>query len=598
MFIRKCAIFCLCLPVLAQAQEPELFISVLNPVHNVVSMYEAKTGLTMIGVFNQPVGGYQKISVYAGFPDKASAPMDQLGIVMQTIDDQKTDRPAQMPVTLTIDGVKAPPVLLQKSRTEQTTQRVNDLTVTPAVEKDVPIFVTVYWGTMPFSTLEQWANAKAYDLEFNGSHLASRWLTLATLKSIRAAVKAEATMFASNQLIPYRVNGKYGFTDTHGRLVIPARFDFAGSFHEDLARVAVDDPQAASGEGGVHRRYGYIDTTGKEVIPMKYSGASNFLGGVAQVVPLQGGNTLMIDKMGQMPTVGPNSLGWKFAVNDGSKGWSTWTQEDMVMSAVQQAGNGPWKYGFWNMQGKIVVPAKYDYATFYTNGKASLRDGKDWLVADKSGNLQKMGRPSGVTVVDGYSDNGMALVKQDNTCKDPVKAWSKTSAPILERLCIDAYGFADASGRLVIPPVYAKATQFSEGLAAAGKPVNCQKDRCNIRYTYVDASGKEIMPTSFARAEPFHGGLAAVVLSQDAEDPAASELAFAKTGGYAYIDHGGPGPTSIYPEEISTLCAGKTPCEQTLGPFEDNIAVITAKLGTGTLTYRIDRAGRIYWDGK
>ena len=55
-----------------------------------------------------------------------------------------------------------------------------------------------------------------------------------------------------------RLNGKYGFIDKSGTLVIPCMYDYADSFHDGLAWV------------GLNGKDGFIDKSGTEVIPCKY----------------------------------------------------------------------------------------------------------------------------------------------------------------------------------------------------------------------------------------------------------------------------------------------------------------------------------------
>lgn len=53
-------------------------------------------------------------------------------------------------------------------------------------------------------------------------------------------------------------DGKWGFKDINGSVVITCKYDYVGSFSEGLARVKLNN------------KWGYIDLTGKEVIPIKH----------------------------------------------------------------------------------------------------------------------------------------------------------------------------------------------------------------------------------------------------------------------------------------------------------------------------------------
>jgi len=65
-----------------------------------------------------------------------------------------------------------------------------------------------------------------------------------------------------DKMISVRKDGKYGYIDTTGKLVIPLEYNRALNFYEGVAYVAKD-------EG-----YGYIDATNKVVLPFEYTNMS------------------------------------------------------------------------------------------------------------------------------------------------------------------------------------------------------------------------------------------------------------------------------------------------------------------------------------
>lgn len=64
-------------------------------------------------------------------------------------------------------------------------------------------------------------------------------------------------------------------------------------------------------------------------------------------------------------------------------------------------------------------------------------------------------------------------------------------------------GFIDLAGRIVIPPSFDSAHQFSESRAVAW---------LNGHAGYIDRSGKFVIPPRFEAAHSFHEGMAAVQL--------------------------------------------------------------------------------------
>lgn len=87
-----------------------------------------------------------------------------------------------------------------------------------------------------------------------------------------------------SRLRPRRIEGKYGYVDAFGKIVIAPRFDAADTFSEGLALVL---------EKG---RFGYIDTRGIFAIPAVFRHARPFQDGFATV--RFGNDWLFIDRAG------------------------------------------------------------------------------------------------------------------------------------------------------------------------------------------------------------------------------------------------------------------------------------------------------------
>lgn len=120
-----------------------------------------------------------------------------------------------------------------------------------------------------------------------------------------------------SSLKPVAINGKWGYTDEAGNMVIPAQFQEAHPFSEGLAAVAFGtDPEAKdiiTGSSGnmmwcisVERTdliWGYIDETGKFIIAPRFNNADDFSEGLAGVMIGANwwtGEWGYIDKSGQM----------------------------------------------------------------------------------------------------------------------------------------------------------------------------------------------------------------------------------------------------------------------------------------------------------
>ena len=84
---------------------------------------------------------------------------------------------------------------------------------------------------------------------------------------------------------------KYGFINTAGEVVIPAKYYLAKDFSDGLA--VVEEWSSASNKAFC----GYIDKTGTVVIPIEYSSCTSFKNGVAEV--RQGDDSFYINKQGK-----------------------------------------------------------------------------------------------------------------------------------------------------------------------------------------------------------------------------------------------------------------------------------------------------------
>lgn len=115
--------------------------------------------------------------------------------------------------------------------------------------------------------------------------------------------------------------GKWGFTDSLGKIIIPIKYDNANSFKNGIAIVSLN------------HKYGCINKSGKTVIPFKYDMLWEFNEGLA-----------------------PANIGLKFTTSGG---------HDVVEK------NGKW--GFINQKGKIIIPFIYDsILRSFENGKAEV----------------------------------------------------------------------------------------------------------------------------------------------------------------------------------------------------------------------------------
>jgi hypothetical protein len=162
------------------------------------------------------------------------------------------------------------------------------------------------------------------------------------------------------------INGKTGFIDKTGKLVILAKFTYAYPFAEGLASIT----ESPSGDNG----WGYIDTAGKFIVEPQFQWGSSFSDGLAPVKLNQ--KCGYINRTGTIVLQPPFTAGEKDCATvwgDFSEGLSRW-----------KIGK---KYGFIDRTGEIVIEPKFDLADHFSEGLAIVRISKKWGYINRTGKM-------------------------------------------------------------------------------------------------------------------------------------------------------------------------------------------------------------------
>lgn len=279
-------------------------------------------------------------------------------------------------------------------------------------------------------------------------------------------------------LYPIRQDGKAGYIDRAGKVVIQPRFDRAGNFAEGRGAVQVNG------------KWGFTDAAGNTVILPQFDEVGQFYEGLCAVQT--GDKWTFIDKAGSR--VGKDSYDSAVPFSQG-------------LAAVKVGR----KWGFVNNEARMVIKPAFQGAWSFNEGLAPVKVGGKWGYIDKSGNIVIKPR---YYWVDCFSD-GLAYVEGG----------------------AGNAGYIDTSGNLVIKRRFYEANPFSEGIAAvrfeSGGPfclIDKQGNKISdeefnlagmfseglmpvhrdIRYGYADHTGKPVIEFKFVEGSPFHGGLAYV----------------------------------------------------------------------------------------
>jgi hypothetical protein len=304
---------------------------------------------------------------------------------------------------------------------------------------------------------------------------------------------------APSSLFKVRVNGKFGFVDAAGNVVIAPQFVAADDFSEGLAAFA-------AGEGGIGA-WGYLDEAGRVAIPAQFAAAWPFSEGVAAVRIKQPGSVGLvgyIDRQGQVVIAPQFSTAGAFYQG---RAWASFV-DNPAASLIDTQGNpvgdaifvdgwpfadglaaaSVWlpdladvRYGYVDVDGQWAIPPQFASAESFSDGLAAVRavDGGFGYI-DRSGAWKILPRFEGAQ----RFSNGRAAVRSG-----------------------DRYGYIDTAGTLVIPATFLNAESFSEGLAAV---------TVDDTAGYIDTTGKLVIRPQFDRAGSFRGGLAPVLIDMTA----------------------------------------------------------------------------------
>jgi hypothetical protein len=256
-----------------------------------------------------------------------------------------------------------------------------------------------------------------------------------------------------------RLAGKCSYIDKRGRTVWehpgPAR-----PFSEGLAAVCVGAKWGMLSESffGREAKWGFINSRGEMVIPAKYYDVSlHFSEGLAAFEDpnLKDG---YINHAGEV-VIEPRYL-WAFRFSEGLAG------------VKNKEG-----WGFINKEGQVVIPLKYDSVRSFSEGLAAVKKNDKWGVINKAGE-----------VVISFKYNYIRKFSEGLAAAEKDKKW----------------GYIDYTGSVVIPFKFDDAEPFSEGYAVI---------TVGRLDGYIDKKGDIVIEPKFYLASPFTEGFAKVAVS-------------------------------------------------------------------------------------
>ncbi|MCY7345924.1 MAG: WG repeat-containing protein [Pyrinomonadaceae bacterium] len=274
-------------------------------------------------------------------------------------------------------------------------------------------------------------------------------------------------------------DGKCGFIDKTGKLVIEPKYKKIGYFSEGLAAVSEDSTFTTLG------KYGYIDKTGKLVIEPKYSSNGAFSEGLVAVA----------EQVGKNPDDTP------------------------VV-----------KYGYIDKTGKYVIEQDYKLLSSFGDGHAIVAKAfgiNQYIIIDKTGKDIKTIQTGSAGNTDySYQTTFKNSSYEEYAVKDKMPSFNEGLMMTYSRGKSQPTGFTNTKGELEIdldPRLIGQIRPFSEGFAPVGFEVLKKEELTAIMgsevmkdfydWTYIDRKGvmKVKLDDPFQNARPFAEGMAAVI---------------------------------------------------------------------------------------
>lgn len=258
----------------------------------------------------------------------------------------------------------------------------------------------------------------------------------------------------SEGLAGVKLSGNWGFIDAKGQLIIPHRFKEVKEFKEGIAAV---------NKNGF---WGGINTKGDEVIPFDYDEIHSFSEGLAVVVKGE-----YYQEAGKVYKEGEkhsfvNKLGKETIMMFERKVMPF--QEDL---APVKEGN---QWGFIDRNKKIGgIPTQFDTVSQFSESYAAVKTRGRWGFINKKG--QYIIEPNYVCA--GNFSEGLVNVKKSNK-----------------------WGYIDASGNTKIEFTYDSTAAFSEELALV---------KMNDKFGFISKSNEKLIPIKYEQARSFSNGAAA-----------------------------------------------------------------------------------------
>lgn len=287
----------------------------------------------------------------------------------------------------------------------------------------------------------------------------------------------------------------WGYIDSTGEFVIKPKFDYAMDFQDNSLAIV-----------GVNNLQGAIDKEGRYVIEPKYENVIGFSEGRGAVIDKEGFK--VINEQGEI--LSPKAYSFIGSYKDGRALFSETNKE------------GKYVYGYLNLEGREVIPAKYDSAGDFDDGKAIAKVKENqYELIDINGNILNT---YDYYFVGNSSDNLLPFSKNINdkygyineegrVIIEPQFPWAgsfkeERALVNMSEDYLNKYGVIDKQGDFIINPEYNNISFLGENRVSLGKAIDEEKPYMGSKFALADIDGKILTDFIFYNILEFKEGVA------------------------------------------------------------------------------------------
>nr|WP_294861935.1 WG repeat-containing protein [uncultured Fluviicola sp.] len=288
---------------------------------------------------------------------------------------------------------------------------------------------------------------------------------------------------SSQQIIPYKNAGQFGWMDLNGNIIIPAQYSTVGFFKEGLAWAEKNG------------KYGFVNKANEIVIPFKFSSANDFDKGraIVQVDTLFG----IIDRSGayivepQYKDIGQFSEGLIYAIKDSL-------------------------YGYFDGLGFPRIPAQYEEAFSFSGGmaKVTFKGLEGYIDAFGSFRVKPLYESinlfgDSAIVVEGDETAKLANFQGDELKTPPIEEIGTLVSDRALIISDDKIGYLNKKGEVAIPATFDYFTNAKTEGEFVGMYAKVSKAN---KFGIIDRFGKPIIPFTYSKL----GGVSSLIAFEKA----------------------------------------------------------------------------------